>query len=109
MLCKCVSNRFSSCFFQLNAENQSMIYYFAFGYTIFSFGFLFIVCEVVQRGCDALNEFHDEIGQIDWYLYPKDTKKILFMIYAVVQRPIELKCFGQIPCNRETFRKVCES
>lgn len=76
-------------------------------YMGYSIGIVFIICEGVQRGCDAFNDLENIVEcQMDWYLYPKDMKKLLLVIVNVIQQPVEVKCFGSIPCNRETFVKV---
>lgn len=78
----------------------------AFGYAVYSFGASFIVCEITQLICDAVNEFDMEISQIDWYLYPIEIRKMLPMIMNVAQKSIEVKWFGSMALDRETFKKV---
>ena len=80
----------------------------AFGYALYSVGLLCIVCEICQHGCDTINAFDMEIGQIDWYLYPIEMKKILPVIINMVQKPIEFKWFGSMASDRETFKQVNE-
>lgn len=62
-----------------------------------------------QRFCDALNEMDDDIGQLDWYLYPAEIQRLLLIIVENSQQPVIVKCFGSNACNRETFKKVWEN
>lgn len=77
-----------------------------FGYAIYSFGLLFVACEIAQRACDAFNSFDLDIGQIDWYLYPIVMKKMLPVILNMAQKPVEFKWFGSLAADRDTFKKV---
>lgn len=94
-------------FLQLsNSGNSLFMLLMTIGYTLYSFGVVFIVCEVTQHVCDAINAFDMEISQTDWYLYPHDMKKVLPMIMNVTQKPVEFKWFGSMSSCRDTFRKV---
>lgn len=75
-------------------------------YAVWSFGLVFVACEISQISCDALNEMDDDIGQLDWHLYSVEIQKMLPMIMENTQQPVIIKCFGSIPCSRETFKKV---
>lgn len=75
-------------------------------YAIFAFGFIFVICELSQRGTDAINDFDYLVGQIDWYLYSNKMKKMLPMIMNLVGKQVKIKCFGNIACDRESFKNV---
>lgn len=57
-----------------------MVYLESILYPVWSFGLVFIACEISQLSCDALNEMDDEIGQMDWYLFPIEIQRMLAMI-----------------------------
>lgn len=48
------------------------------------------------------------MGQFKWYLFPLEIKQILPIVLMNAQQPVNLKCIGSIPCDRETFKKVTE-
>lgn len=75
-------------------------------YAVWSFGLVFVACEISQRSCDALNEMDDDIGQLDWYMYPAEIQRMLPIIMENSQQPVIIKCFGSFPCSRETFKEV---
>lgn len=72
----------------------------------YAFSVLFIASELGQRvtlafdGCDGL------IDQFKWYLLPKEIQQMLPMVINFTQQPIEIKCFGSVASNRETFKYV---
>lgn len=73
---------------------------------IFGIILVFISCELGQRMGDAFEEIGITIGEFDWYLFPIKIQRMLPMIIADAQQPVEVECFGSIACTRETFRKV---
>lgn len=83
-----------------------MMVLMAIGYVVYSFGVVFIACEASQNGCDAVNAFDTEIGQINWYLYPVEIKKMLPMIMNMAQKPVQIGGFGTMTTDRELFKKV---
>lgn len=73
---------------------------------IYSFGVLFITCEVCQRSSQSLGESSDLIDQFEWYLFPAEIQRMMPMILQFTQQPFELICFGSTACNREAFKYV---
>lgn len=73
---------------------------------VYSFGLSFIVCEITQNVCDAINSFDVDISQLDWYLYSVKMKKMLPMIINMAQKPVDFKWFGSLASDRDTFKKV---
>lgn len=73
---------------------------------IYSFGILFIACELCQRVDFAFSECNVMIDQFAWYSVPADVQRMLPLILNFMQQPIELKCFGSSSCDRETFKYV---
>lgn len=75
-------------------------------YGFWSFGILFVCCEIGQRGSDLFIEIDDVITQFKWYLFPCEIKPMLLTIIIMVKQPVQFKCFGSISCNREIFKQV---
>lgn len=73
---------------------------------IISFGLNFVFCELGERIESAFNGISFDIEQLDWYLLPAKVVKSLPIILINVQEPVVIKCFGSIPCARETYKKV---
>lgn len=71
---------------------------------VVSFLLVFISCELIGR----INYGFEAIGNIqhEWYLFPSNVQKMLPLILLYAQQPVNINCFGSIPCNRETFKKV---
>lgn len=69
---------------------------------------LFIACELPEQTLNKITEINHEISQLNWYLFPSKMKKMLPLFVAVANdvEIVEIKCFGSIPCNRETFKGV---
>lgn len=68
--------------------------------------FLFGICGISQRISDAFAEINDGIVQLDWYLFPDQLNRMLPTILMATQGRVELKCFGSIGSNWETFIQV---
>lgn len=67
---------------------------------------VFACCELSERFNTALNELNDMIGQLDWYLLPIEVQRMLPILITYTQKPLVIKFFGNIACNREQFKKV---
>ena len=65
-----------------------------------------VVCELGQRVTDIFTSITDVIEQFDWYLHSQAMNRMLPIILLIVQKPVDLKCFGSISANRETCKKV---
>lgn len=75
-------------------------------YSCYAFGSLLIACELCERAGYLFDEIDDMIGQLDWYNFPYEIRKILPFMLIMAQKPFRIECFGSIACNRETFKKV---
>lgn len=75
-------------------------------FTSYSFGAVFVICELCQRTTNGCEKFDDTIGQLKWYLLPAKLQRILPTVIMYVQEPISVECFGSIACDRETFKRV---
>lgn len=72
----------------------------------YSFGFVFVICEVCQRVSLAFDDLNDRVFEFDWYLFPAIVKKMLPTIMLFAQQPIIFQCFGSFSCSREAFKQV---
>lgn len=72
----------------------------------YSFGVLFIVCELGQRVNLAFAECSAAIDQFEWYQFPTEVQQILPMILNNSQQSVAIICFGSTNCDRETFKDV---
>lgn len=73
----------------------------------YAFGALLVACELSQRVNVAFEECDKIIEQFDWYRFPLEIQRILPTIIIYAQRPVEIKCFGSMACNRAAFKDVC--
>ena len=71
-----------------------------------AFVLVFICCELAGLLSNHFDYIDDTMGQFKWYLFPWKIQQILPIILINAQQPVYLKCFGSIPCDRETFKKV---
>lgn len=67
---------------------------------------VFITSEIGQRMTDAFDEIDFILNQLDWYLFPDEIKRVLPIIIATAQQPVQLQCFGSIGCTGEVFKDV---
>lgn len=76
-------------------------------YGIGAFGLVFFSCELGQRFSNSFDLISDiMIGKLSWYLLPVESQRLLLFTIMNVQRPVVIKCFGNILCGREQFKKV---
>lgn len=92
--------------FKLHHENNLLVLLVLFFEACYSFGLIFIVCELCQRATNEFGDVNDVIGQFAWYRFPTIIKKRLPTIIQFAQQDIVFECFGSISCSREAFKKV---
>lgn len=73
---------------------------------VYAFGVLLVSSELSHQNYQAFDDCHDVIQQFDWYLFPVEIQRLMPMIFNFTQEPVKVMCFGNIPCNRETFKYV---
>ena len=74
---------------------------------LWSFGLVWIFCNLCEKLSTAFDEVYHVIDQLDWYMYPSEMAKILPIVFVNAQRRVVVECFGSIPCSLGTFKKVC--
>lgn len=72
----------------------------------YAFGVLLILCELCERNAQAFADCSATIQRFNWYLFPAKIQRRMPMILNFTQQPVEIKCFGNMPCNRDTFKHV---
>lgn len=72
-----------------------------------SFALILLSCELAEQIRIEFDDINEILNQSDWYLFSMEILKLLPTIMVNTQRSVYLKCFGGIPCSRETFKKVC--
>lgn len=91
---------------QISDEIDSVMLFEAILCGFWSILVVFVACEFGQRFSDALDSCDDKLAQLDWYLVPRRIQRMLPMIILNSQQPMIVQCFGNVPCGRETFKKV---
>lgn len=69
-----------------------------------AFTVVFCACELGQRFSDAFSEIDDKFGEMNWYLLPIGTQRILLTIILYTQQTVAIKFFGSYACSRELFK-----
>lgn len=59
-----------------------------------------------QRMSDGFDETYDVICQFDWYLFPKEIKRMMPMFIMDHQQPVVFRGYANLPCVREQFKTV---
>lgn len=94
------------CLFQTHHVNHSDELLQSIVANVYSIGVLIIVCEICQRIRQDFEECSEMVDQLDWYLFPVATQRLMPMILHFTQQPIEITYFGSKPCNRGTIKTV---
>ena len=71
-----------------------------------SFGLVFVSCELAGRLSIEFDDIDYMIGQFKWYLFPFEVQKMLPILIINVQQEVAFEFFGSAMCNRETFKNV---
>lgn len=61
---------------------------------------------IEQRFSDSTSEMDEVIIQYDWHSFPSKALRILPMVMQNTQKPIVIKCFGNVLCARMQLQKV---
>lgn len=59
--------------------------------------------ELLSRKMSTVNI---NLSQCKWYLFPHEMKRMLIIVLTNTQQPMIVCGFGNIPCSRETSKKV---
>lgn len=71
-----------------------------------SFGLMFVSCELAGQMSYEFDDIDYIIGQFNWYLFRLEVQKVLPIIIINAHEEVAFECYGSAMCNRETFKKV---
>lgn len=71
-----------------------------------AFILVFFSNEIGQRFSDAFERIECEVGQLKWYFYSIEMKRLFHVLFAIIQQPIAIQFFGSAVCGRRQFKKV---
>lgn len=74
---------------------------------LYSFGILFMSCEIGHQLSTAFEEYSILIDQLKWYLFPVEVQRIMPIVIHFGQQPVLFYCFGSTACTRDTYKRVC--
>lgn len=72
----------------------------------YAFGVMFTACEICQRMSLAFDECNDMVDQFEWYFLPDDIQRTLPLFIQFAQQSVDIKWFGSVASDRETFKYV---
>ena len=84
-----------------------MVFLQAIFYGVWASGVVFFACELGHQFSKSLNTINHEICKIKWYLFPIEIQQMLLTLMPCTQKPVAIKCFGNIHASREQYKKVC--
>lgn len=87
-----------------NGELQDLL--FTIFCIFYAFGVLLMACECGQGATTAFERCSEIVDQFAWYLFPAEIQRMLPMVLAFTQKPIDIKCFGSAACDRDLFKYV---
>lgn len=70
------------------------------------YALVFVICELSQRISNEYEGIFKLADQFDWYLFSNGIKKMIPTTLIMLQRPVEIKCFGNFSSNRESFKRA---
>lgn len=73
---------------------------------MWAYGALFLVCEPGQRVTNQFEMFSEELQRCDWDELPIEMRRMYLIFLSDTQQPVNIACFFNVICSRETFKKV---
>lgn len=71
-----------------------------------SFLFVFFLCEFGEFVSDRFSECYNVIYEYHWYLCTTEVQRLIPIILIGTQYPITIRGFGNISCDRYSFKRV---
>lgn len=68
--------------------------------------FVLLLCETGTRMTQQFNALSDELSRCDWYLMTIGMQQMYLIFLSDTQNAIKMLSFANIPCERETSKKV---
>lgn len=72
----------------------------------FSFGLVFLYCEMGERIAAYFATVDAAVSEIDWHLFPIATQRMMPVVLMVTRKAVQLRGFGNVSATRETFKRV---
>lgn len=72
----------------------------------YSFGLLFVYCEIGERINSFFGEINDDFYELEWENFPLSIQRMMPTVLINTQQPVQLEAFGNFPCTRLTFKDV---
>lgn len=60
---------------------------------------LIAYCEVSKQISCSFDNIEDALNEMDWHLFAIENQRMILMILAVTQQPIEFLAYGNFPAN----------
>lgn len=67
---------------------------------------LLFPCEFGEWMAGRFDAFNDDITQWKWYLFSIELQRMYLILLAQTQQPGIICSFGNIPCKRDSFKRV---
>lgn len=67
---------------------------------------IFSVCELGEKVTYQFNLFNEELCNCDWFLFPKEMKRIYLIVFLGAQQPTVIQGYASTTCTRNTFKNV---
>lgn len=68
--------------------------------------FFIILCEPGARLTAQFEMLSIEVSRYDWYLLPIGMQGMYIIFLSDTQNPMQILCYGNITCDRDTTKKV---
>lgn len=69
-------------------------------------GFFFCICELGETITHRFDVFRQELERCNWHTLPIEMQRMFLIFLLDTQQPINIRCYGNVTCLRDTFRKV---
>lgn len=83
-----------------------MLFLSSIFYGLWASGSVFFSCELGHRFSDAVDGVNDEFCKTKWYLFPIEIQRLLPTLMLCIQKPVAIKCFGNVRASREQYKMV---
>lgn len=70
--------------------------------------FTLLLCEPGSKMTKQFDIFGDKLAQCNWYAVPAKLQRMYLIFFSDTQNPIKISSYGNIVCERETSKTVCQ-
>lgn len=82
------------------------MYVVLFFQTLYSFGSVFVVCELCERVTQGFNDINAIFSKHTYLSYPIEIQRLLPIMIIFTQQKVDFELFGSLTCSRESFEQV---